>query len=235
MSLAAQPAAIQAHSCAAQITAACRIAGVAVDAVDGDTCIKLTAFVVLHFVYTALKACVILTETTVIITVSTQLTAIVAGPDAAFSRFGTTAQLTHTFHNVVAFDPPNIAQCQTRVITDNHRIRRSNIFVQIDFTYPNLCIINYYSRCCRKTRKRVIHYTFLPNEITQCLTVQVSNTQNYNITAADTISTAAVKSFVITNSNVLFFHTAARCQLSKIKSVRFVICQVCRYPKFITA
>lgn len=83
MSLAAQPAAIQAHSCAAQITAACRIAGVAVDAVDGDTCIKLTAFVVLHFVYTALKACVILTETTVIITVSTQLTAIVADPDAA--------------------------------------------------------------------------------------------------------------------------------------------------------
>jgi hypothetical protein len=43
MPLTAQPAGVYAYTGTAQVAAACRIAGVAVDAVDGDTCIKLTA------------------------------------------------------------------------------------------------------------------------------------------------------------------------------------------------
>ena len=60
MAFAAQPAGIYAYTGTAQVAAACRITGVAVDAVDGDTWIELAAFKVLHFVDAALEGCIIL-------------------------------------------------------------------------------------------------------------------------------------------------------------------------------
>ena len=115
MALAAQPACIQAYSGTAQVTAACRITGVAVDAVDGDTCIELAAFKVLYFVDTALEGCIILAEITVISAVGAQLAPVVTSPNAALSCFFITAQLAHAFHQVVAFDAPHTAHCHLRV------------------------------------------------------------------------------------------------------------------------
>ena len=97
MAFAAQPAGIYAYTGTAQVAAACRITGVAVDAVDGDTCIELAAFKVLHFVDAALEGCIILAELTVISAVGAQLAPVVTSPNAALSRFFITAQLAMRF------------------------------------------------------------------------------------------------------------------------------------------
>ena len=124
MPFAAQPAGIQTNTCAAQIAAACRITGVAVDAVDGYTCVELAAFVVLHLVDAALEGCVILTEIAVISAVGAQLAPVVTGPHAAFSCFLIAAQLAHTFHQVVAFAAPHAAQRHLGVACNHCRFGR---------------------------------------------------------------------------------------------------------------
>ena len=144
MPLAAQPAGIYAYTGTAQVAAACRIAGVAVDAVDGDTCIELAAFVVLHFVDTALEGRIILAETAVISTVGTQFAPVVTGPDAALSRFFITAQLAHAFHQVVAFDTPHTAHCHLRVAGCFNTFSRKGSFSSSNTGYLYFIILNFY-------------------------------------------------------------------------------------------
>ena len=156
MSFAAQPAGVNTYAGAAQITAACRIAGVAVDAVDGNTCVQLAAFIVLHFIDTALEGCIILAVVAVISAVGTKLAPVVTGPYAAFSGFLITAQLAHTFHQVVAFHAPHAAQRHLRIAGCHYSFGSFTVSSKIDLRYFYVTIVYFYSRCCRKTGQRRI-------------------------------------------------------------------------------
>ena len=164
MAFAAQPAGIQSYACAAQIAAAHGIACFAVDTVDGDACIELAAFKVLHFVDTALEGRIILAETTVISTVGTQLAPVVTGPDAALCRFFITAQLAHAFHQVVAFDAPHTAHCHLRV-SGRHHCFGSACFLKIYLRDLDIIAVHCYGRRCQKSGQRVVHYAFLTHKI----------------------------------------------------------------------
>ena len=120
MAFAAQPAGIQAYARAAQIAAAAVVAGVAVDAVDGDASIELAALIILHLVDPALKGRIILIEAAVISAVGAHFAPVVTGPNAALSSFRVTAQVAHAFHQVVAFDAPQVLYRHLRVSGRHH-------------------------------------------------------------------------------------------------------------------
>lgn len=164
MPLAAQPAGVYAYTGAAQVAAACRIAGVAVDAVDGDACIELAAFVVLHFVDATLEGCIILAELTVISAVGAHFAPVVTGPDAALCRFFITAQLAHAFHQVVGFDAPHTSQRHLRV-SGRHHCFGSACFLKIYLRDLDIIAVHCYGRRCQKSGQRVVHYAFLTHKI----------------------------------------------------------------------
>ena len=178
MPFAAQPACVNPYACAAQVAAACCIAGVAVDAVDGDTCVQLTTFVVLYFVDTTLEGCVILAELTVISAVGTQLAPVVTGPHAAFRGFFITAQLTHTFHQVVAFDAPHAAHCHLGVAGNHGCFGRRVFFRQCYFRNINLIVYNIYGRRYLEAFQRAVQPAGLPGKIIQVLPIQVRYRHN---------------------------------------------------------
>ena len=170
----AQPAGIYAYTGAAQVAAAGKITGITVDTVDGDTCIELTALVILHLVDAALESCIILVKAAVIGAVGAHLAPVVPGPNAALSSFRVAAQFAHTFHQVVAFDAPQVRYRHLGVSYCQHCFR-SAIFFKIylrdfnDTAIASVVSTHLYGRRCQESGQRVVHFAFFTHKIIQVL------------------------------------------------------------------